>query len=322
MDPVTVGVIIAVGVGTFALGAIVANLLHGREGRSLGAEYAEGVQDGREGERTRLEAVIKYHELLTNPEFRKRTQEEIAGLKRRVADEDSELAEERESLEEQIAQREAEVGVAEAIIAERDRRLNAAIEAAGVADDEAEAIRSAAALQSLLPLMADTLQVRRQEAEAAEQQAAKAEAMKRHVEELQAETVRLQMAKDETVSEVTAKSQAVKQQLAQVAELNRQLEDLQAETQKLEAAQAEAMARQQQEAEAARREHAKAEAMTQETGHLEVLRSFQDALTGSVHVTPSGGAASSAQGGAGAEEAPSPEDAEAQAPEGPRRLAP
>jgi len=66
MDPVTVGVIIAVGVGMFALGAILANLLHGREGRSLGAEYAEGVQDGREGERTRLEAVIKYHEQLTS----------------------------------------------------------------------------------------------------------------------------------------------------------------------------------------------------------------------------------------------------------------
>lgn len=317
MDPVTVGVIIVVGVGTFALGAILASLLRGTEGHSPEPGYAEGLQEGREGERARSEAVIKYYELLTSPEFRKRNQKEIAALKRRLADEDSGLAEERESLEEQIARREAEVGVAEMIVAERDRRLDAAIEAAGVAGHEAEAIRSAAALQSLLPLIADTLQVRRQEAEAAEQQASKAEAIRRHVEELQAETVRLQMAKDEAVSEVTAKSEAMKQQLAEMEALKRQLEELQAETQKLEAAQAEAIARQQQEAEVARREHAKAEAMVRETGHLEVLKSFQEAVTGSVHVAPSGGAVSSAQEGADAEEAPSPEHAEAQAPDAP-----
>ncbi len=274
----TFSVILVACISAFAVivTLVYAALDRGKRGRE--EERVRERQENRERERAELETVIRHYKLFSSAEFREQVAAEIAAQKRQLREQESDSGERDEGLEQQIAEREAELKAANRIIAARSQELEDAIKAAGVVGTAAEAIRRAAQVDSLLPLLGDALRQQRAEAEAMAVRVQQAETLKQRLAEIEAETVKLQMAEDQARKEREAQAEALTRQLAEAEEMKQQLERLETDAKKLREAKEAALERQREEAEAMRAQLAEAEAMQQEMAELNALQAFRETL--------------------------------------------
>ncbi len=282
----TFSVILVACISAFAVivTLVYAALDRGKRGRE--EERVRERQENRERERAELETVIRHYKLFSSAEFREQVAAEIAAQKRQLREQESDSGERDEGLEQQIAEREAELKAANRIIAARSQELEDAIKAAGVVGTAAEAIRRAAQVDSLLPLLGDALRQQRAEAEAMAVRVQQAETLKQRLAEIEAETVKLQMAEDQARKEREAQAEALTRQLAEAEEMKQQLERLETDAKKLREAKEAALERQREEAEAMRAQLAEAEAMQQEMAELNALQAFRETLAADVEPAP------------------------------------
>ena len=294
-----------IGLGTFAASARLFSGFFGRRSRGRrpergeqseqseqpetddGPEKRDEGEEHAEDERAALKAALRHHMLLSSSEFREQTREEIAALKRQWQEGEGASGNEQDRAE-HIARREAELSAADDIIAERQRRLDDAIRIAGVAGDDAEAIRRAADVRSLLPLIADTLRLRVAQAEAVKAQKARAEEIRQQVVELEAETTRLQREEAEAANQQRAKAELMRRQMEEAEATRRQAAELEAEALRLQEARAKAMHRHHEKAEAMKRALATIEEMNGHNGEVEALEAFEETLTGGLDRGASG----------------------------------